>query len=156
MMLRAMLAGNVGGDAEMRYSANGTPFLRFNVASHYTARTPDGEWQKHTEWVRVTLFGQRVEFLSQHLRRGTFVCVDGRLEARPWTDQHGQVRAGLEIVANDVEFANPRPGDEARDGDTVGGSAPRDRSGQIGPLPRQGSPSSPEVAGDGTLEDLPF
>jgi single-strand DNA-binding protein len=155
-MLRAMLAGNLGGDAAMRYSANGTPFLRFNVASNSSTRTPSGEWQTRTEWVRVTLFGQRVEFLSQHLRRGTFVCVDGRLEARPWTDQHGQVRAGLEIVANDVEFASPRPSDEAGAVDTSDASAPRDRSGQSGPLPRQASPSSPDAGDDGDLEDPPF
>ena len=155
-MLRAMLAGNLGGDAEMRYSANGPPFLRFNVASNSITRSPDGEWQKRTEWVRVTPFGQRVAFLSQLLRRGTFVCVDGRLEARPWTDQHGQVLAGLEIVASDVEFANPRPGDEAGDSDTGGGSAAHDRSGQSGPPSRQAPPSRPDSGDDGDLEDLPF
>ena len=155
-MLRAMLAGNLGGDAEMRYAVNGTPFLRFNVASNSSTRTPNGEWQKHTEWVRVNLFGQRVEFLYQHLRRGTFVCVDGRLEARPWTDQHGQIRAGLEIVANDVEFGNPRPSDEAGDSDTGGRSAPRDRSGQSGLPPRQAPPSSPNSGDGGDLEDLPL
>jgi single-strand DNA-binding protein len=155
-MLRAILAGNLGGDAEMRYAVNRTPFLRFNVASNSSTRAPNGEWQKHTEWVRVTLFGQRVEFLSQHLRRGTFVCVDGRLEARPWTDQHGQVRAGLEIVANDVEFASPRPGDEAAEGTTGDGSTLRDQSGQSGPPPRQAPPSSPDSGDDGDLEGLRF
>lgn len=159
-MLKATLVGNLGGDPEMRYSANGTPFLRFNVASNYNTRTPDGEWQKRTEWVRVTMFGQRVEFLSQHLRRGTFVCVDGRLEARPWTDQQGQVRAGLEIVANDVEFANPRPSDEAsgdQNGGDFGGSSspPRERSASSSP-PRQAPQSRPDSADDGDLEDLPF
>jgi single-strand DNA-binding protein len=155
-MLRAMLAGNLGGDAELRYSADGKPFLRFSVASSSNIRTADGAWQTHTEWVRVTLFGQRVEFLSQHLRKGTFVCVDGRLEARPWTDRHGQIRAGLEIVANDVEFANPRPSDGAGDSGTRGGSAAHDRSGPSGPLPRQPPPSSPDSGDAGDLEGLPF
>src|SRR5687767_12045856 len=154
-MLRAMLAGNLGGDAEMRYSADGTPFLRFSVASSANIRTADGARQTHTEWVRVTLFGQRVEFLSQHLRRGTFVCVDGRLEARPWTDRNGQVRAGLEIVANDVEFANPRPSDGAGGGDMRSGSAPRDESGQSN-SPRQTPQSSPDSGDDAGLDDSPF
>ena len=47
-MLRLILAGNVGGDAEMRYSADGTPFLRFSVASNSNIRTADGAWQTHT------------------------------------------------------------------------------------------------------------
>ena len=61
-MLKATLIGNLGNDPEMRYSASGSPFLRFNVASNFRARTPEGEWQDRTEWVRVTVFGQRAEY----------------------------------------------------------------------------------------------
>ena len=103
-MLKATIIGNLGGDPDMRYSASGAPFLRFNVASNYRTRTPEGEWQDRTEWVRVTVFGQRAESLAPNLHKGTRVFVDGRLEARPWTDQQGQVRAGLEVVATDVVY----------------------------------------------------
>src|SRR3954464_2902124 len=107
-MFKAMLIGNLGNDPEMRYSANGQPFLRFNVASNFRTRTPEGEWQDKTEWVRVTITGARAESLSQYLRKGSRVYVDGRLEARPWTDQQGQVRAGLEVMANEVQFMSSR------------------------------------------------
>lgn len=107
-MLKASVIGNLGNDPEMRYSANGAPFLRFNVASNFRARTPEGQWEDRTEWVRVTVFGQRAESLNQYLRKGSRVFVDGRLEARPWTDQQGGVRAGLEVIASDVEFMSSR------------------------------------------------
>jgi single-strand DNA-binding protein len=110
-MLKAMLIGNLGNDPELRYSASGSPFLRFNLASNYRTRTPEGEWQDKTEWVRVTVTGQRAESLSQYLRKGSRVYVDGRLEARPWTDQQGQVRAGLEVMANEVQFMSSRADD---------------------------------------------
>ncbi len=42
-MLKATLIGNLGNDPDMRYSANGAPLLRFNVASNYRNRTPEGE-----------------------------------------------------------------------------------------------------------------
>jgi single-strand DNA-binding protein len=80
------------------------------VASSYRTRTPEGAWQDKTEWVRVTVFGARADSLSQYLKKGTRVFVDGRLEARPWTDREGQVRAGLEIVASDVEFMSSQRG----------------------------------------------
>ena len=111
-MLKASIIGNLGNDPEMRYSAGGAPFLRFNVASNFRARSPEGEWQDKTEWVRVTVFGQRAETLGQYLKKGSRVYVDGRLEARPWTDQQGQVRAGLELVASDVEFMSTRSDDK--------------------------------------------
>src|SRR5215218_6734762 len=127
-MLKCVLIGNLGGDPDLRYSPEGRAFLRMNVACNFRARSPEGEWQDRTEWVRVTVFGQQGERLSQYLRKGSRVYVEGRLEARPWTDQQGQVRAGLEVVANDVEFMSSRTDDEARGGggggDDYGESAP--------------------------------
>ena len=96
-MLKASVIGNLGTDPELRYSPSGAPSLRINVASNFRARTPEGEWEDRTEWVRVIVFGQRAESLAQHLKKGMRVFVDGRLEARPWTDRENRVRAGLEI-----------------------------------------------------------
>jgi single-strand DNA-binding protein len=167
-MLKASIIGNLGNDPEMRYSANGAPFLRFNVASNFRARTPEGEWQDKTEWVRVTITGQRAESLSQYLKKGSRVYVDGRLEARPWTDQQGQVRAGLEVMANEVQFMSSRADDERMGGGEGGGdfgggggSAPRNAPprGQSGggSAPRSAPPRSrQEPDEDADLEDLPF
>jgi single-strand DNA-binding protein len=158
-MLKATLIGNLGNDPEMRYSAGGQPFLRFNVASNFRVRSPEGEWQDKTEWVRVTVFGPRAESLAQYLKKGTRVFVDGRLEARPWTDQQGQVRAGLEVVAGDVEYMSSRADDEQRGGGereysrsaTAQQSRPAPAA-RPAPQPSQ----SAEPMDDGDLEDLPF
>ena len=167
-MLKASVIGNLGNDPEMKYSANGAPFLRFNVASNFRARSPEGEWQDKTEWVRVTVFGQRAESLSQYLRKGMRVFVDGRLEARPWTDQQGQVRAGLELVAGDVEFMSSRSEDEQRSGGggASGGASggeyrePREPRAAAGsgsaPRPRPAPQSRPAPEDEGDLDDLPF
>jgi single-strand DNA-binding protein len=165
-MLKATIIGNLGGDPEMRYSAGGAPFLRFNVASNYRTRTPEGEWQDKTEWVRVTVFGQRAETLSQYLKKGSRVYVEGRLEARPWADQQGQNRAGLEVMASDVEFMSSRADDEARgggggtggSGGDFGDAPPRERSssGGSGGQPRQAPQARQDAGDDADLEDLPF
>lgn len=107
-MMNAQIIGNIGGDPDHKYSAGGSPYLRFNVATNGRRRDVEGNWNDHTEWCRVTVFGQRAESLAEHLRKGTRVFVSGRLEARPWTDQSGNVRAGLELVASDVEFMSSR------------------------------------------------
>jgi single-strand DNA-binding protein len=107
-MLAAQVIGNIGGDPEQKYSSNGAAYLRFNVASNFRARSQDGAWEDRTEWVRVTVFGKRAESLADLLRKGMRVFVAGRLEAKPWTDQQGGVRAGLELVASDCEFMSSR------------------------------------------------
>jgi len=112
-MLNASLIGNLGGDPDLQYSASGSAFLRLNVATNGRVRTQAGEWEDRTEWVRVTVFGQRAESLSTLLKKGTRVYVSGRLEARPWTGKDGQEKAGLEVVAETVEFMSSRQDDDA-------------------------------------------
>jgi single-strand DNA-binding protein len=107
-MLNANVIGNLGSDPDVRYSASGSPMLRVNVAANFRTRTPEGEYQDRTEWVRVTVLGKRAETLGQHLKKGTKVYASGRLEARPWTDNNGQIRAGLELLADTVEFMSAR------------------------------------------------
>ena len=157
-MLKAILIGNLGNDPEdLRYTADGRAFVRFNVASNYRAKGQDGEWQDRTEWVRVTAFGRQAEMASQYLRKGSKVYVDGRLEARPWTDNQSQPRAGLEVIANDIQFMSSRTDDErgelarpagpAREGAPSAGAQPPRTSGS-------GARSAPPD--DADLEDLPF
>jgi single-strand DNA-binding protein len=143
-MLKATLIGNLGNDPDMRYSASGSPLLRFNVASNYRTRTPEGEYQDKTEWVRVTVTGNRAESLSQYLKKGSRVYVEGRLEARPWTDQQGQIRAGLEVLANEVQFMSSRQvGDDQILHET--------------PVEERRTPvAAGPAVDDGDLEDLPF
>jgi single-strand DNA-binding protein len=158
-MLKCTIIGNLGSDPELRYSAGGQAFLRFNVASNFRARSPEGEWRDKTEWVRVTLFGQRAESLANLLKKGTRVYVEGRLEARPWTDQQGQVRAGLEVAASDVEFMSSQRGPDFDTDDLPARvSVAHERHGQ---RPRSevvalgaGGPVGP-TADDG-LDGLPF
>jgi single-strand DNA-binding protein len=107
-MLKAQVIGNLGSDPEMKYSRDGSPLLQMNVASNYRVRDQAGEWSDRTEWIRVTVFGKRAESLAPMLHKGMRVYADGRLEARPWTSQGGEVRAGLEMVASDVEFVSSR------------------------------------------------
>jgi single-strand DNA-binding protein len=122
LMLTANVIGNLGSDAEIKYSQAGAPILRCNVAANFRAKSADGEWEERTEWVQVSLFGTRGESLSRFLTKGTKVYVSGRLEARPWTAQDGSIRAGLEIVADNIELCSSRPaedGQQARPTNTV-------------------------------------
>ena len=157
-MLKAHVIGNLGSDPDLRYSANGSPLLRFNVASNYRTRTPEGEYQDRTQWVRVTVASNRAESLSPYLKKGSRVYVEGRLEARPWTDQQGQIRAGLEVLANEVQFMSARQADDGDEQARVSSTDGR---------PAQRSPQDMAVDGgrggmavadrDGAdLEDLPF
>lgn len=154
-MLKASIIGNLGNDPELRYTANSQPLLRFNVASNGRKRTPGGEFQDYTEWVSVTVFGNRAETLGQYLKKGSRVYAEGRLEASPWTDQQGQVRAGLQMIANEVQFMSSRDDD----GHQGGGYNGQGNQQQRQPVPSGSGTRTPQQQQndyDDGLEDLPF
>jgi single-strand DNA-binding protein len=141
-MLKASIIGNLGNDPEVRYSATGAPFLRMNIASNGRRKTEAGEWVDETTWVRVTVTGQRAESLGQYLKKGSRVYVDGRLEARPWTDSRGEIKAGLEVMPDSVEFMSSR-GQE-------------DQQPTRQPVSASATPGNALEERNGGLEDLPF
>lgn len=104
-MLYATIVGNIGGSPELKYSKDGNPFLKFSVASN----DRDADGNDTTEWVSVTVFRQRAETLSNYLSKGMKVTVIGPLKARPWITQNtDELRAGLEMIGERVEFMSPR------------------------------------------------
>jgi len=157
-MLKATLIGNLGRDPEEpRYTPDGRPFTSFNVACNYRGRGPDGEQQERTEWVRVRVFGRLAEVAMQYLHKGSRVYVEGRLEARPWLhEQTREPRAGLEVLANDLQFMSTRADDEGADSQRSGGPPREASSGD--PQASRPAPARPPraPADDAELEDLPF
>jgi single-strand DNA-binding protein len=135
-MCKVTLIGNLGADAELRYSQQSKPICKFRVAVNTSKRTPQGEWQEHTEWFGVTLFGPRAEQMSERLLKGSRVYVEGRLETRVWEDAPDGRRFFLDVVANEIVQLDGRP---------------RGEGGDMPSRPAQTVPDEPD-----TLDDVPF
>ncbi|MBI4497073.1 MAG: single-stranded DNA-binding protein [Chloroflexi bacterium] len=90
----------LAGDAELRFLQDGRPILAFRGA--VDTGTKD---RPQTEWLKVTVFGERAEALSEEarLKKGTLAYVEGRLKVNRWQGQGGDERWGLEVVANIVQ-----------------------------------------------------
>jgi len=76
----ATIVGNLGRDAEMRYTAqNATAIVSFSVAVDQGF----GD-RKQTNWWGVVIFGQRGEKLLPYLKKGTKVAFEGELQLDKW------------------------------------------------------------------------
>ena len=97
---KVMLIGNLGKDPEMRYTASGQAVTTFSVAVNRTRRTPEGvvAWQK------------LAEICNEYLHKGSKVYIEGRLQTRKWQDPQGQDRFTTEVIANDMQMLDSRPG----------------------------------------------
>ena len=89
--------GNLGQNAETRYTPDGTAIVSFSVA----VKSGYGDKEK-TTWARCAMFGRRGEAVAQYLTKGQLVAVSGEVTLRDWTDRDGVKRASLEVRVNDL------------------------------------------------------
>ncbi|HMM78424.1 MAG TPA: single-stranded DNA-binding protein [Pyrinomonadaceae bacterium] len=98
------ILGNVGGNAELRYSNQGSAIASFSMASNSFKKTEQGKVQI-TEWYNVTAFGKLAETIAANVTKGTHLLVLGRLTFKPWMTKDGDPRAGAEVILQSFEFA---------------------------------------------------
>ncbi len=106
---KVMIIGNLGRDPEMRFLPSGGAVTSFSVAVTRSWKSQDGNNQEETEWFNVEAFSRLAEIANEYLSKGKKVYVEGRLRTRSWDDKNtGEKRYRTEVVANDIQFIEPR------------------------------------------------
>jgi len=99
---KVILVGNLGRDAELRYTPGGAAVATLNMATTEVWNDKAGQKQEKTEWHRVVLWGKTAESLSEYLTKGKQIYVEGRLQTRQWDDKDGNKRYTTEIRSDRV------------------------------------------------------
>jgi single-strand DNA-binding protein len=94
---KVILVGNLGRDAELRYTPGGAAVATLNMATTEVWNDKGGQRQEKTEWHRVIFWGKVAESLTEYLTKGKQVYVEGRLQTRQWDDKDGNKRYTTEI-----------------------------------------------------------
>src|SRR2546422_477691 len=81
---KVILVGNLGRDAELRYTPGGAAVTTANMATTEVWTDRNGQRQERTEWMRVTIWGKQAESLQEYLTKGKQIYVEGRRQAA-WT-----------------------------------------------------------------------
>ncbi len=149
---KVILLGNLGKDAETKFTPSGVAKTTFAVAtSRRWLDKQTNEWKEETTWHNVVLW--RSENVANYLLKGKQVYVEGRLDHRSWEDQQGQKKYMTEIVADEVILLGGRG-----EGGSGGGDFDRPVS-----MPRSARPqpaqsaAPPDDFNQGiTDDDVPF
>jgi single-strand DNA-binding protein len=96
--------GRVGKDAECRFTVSGQAVANFSVATSERF-IKDGEKQERTEWHDIVFWGKLAEVVGEHVKKGSMVLVEGRIEKHKYQDKDGNDRLSVNIVGNHFEFA---------------------------------------------------
>lgn len=100
---KVTIIGRLANNITLTYSQSGTAIGRFALATTTTRKTPEG-WKDQSNFFDVTVFGSIAKNLSEYLRKGKQVCVDGELHQDRWTDKEGKTYFNVYILALNVQL----------------------------------------------------
>jgi single-strand DNA-binding protein len=155
---KVILLGNLTRDPELRYTPKGMATARLGLAVNRSYKTDGGETREEVTFIDVDAWGKQAELISQYLRKGAPLFLEGRLKFDQWDDkQTGQKVSKLRVVLENFQFVGGPRGEGAGAG---GGGAPGLAS---APAPRPARPAapaaSPAAESDGPPpedDDVPF
>ncbi|MDX1389508.1 MAG: single-stranded DNA-binding protein [Acidobacteriota bacterium] len=101
---RVQLSGRVTKDLTVRYAPGGTPVVTFTLAFNRWIKDESDNWKEIPGFIGVLASGRLAERCGEHLRKGSPLYVEGRLQSRRWEDRDGRNRNVIEIRADQVQF----------------------------------------------------
>jgi len=147
---KVILVGNLGRDAELRYTPGGAAVATLNMATTENWTDKSGQKQEKTEWHRVVFWGKVAESLTEYLTKGKQIYIEGRLETRQWNDKDGNKRYTTEIKGDKIVLLGGGGGRGGGGGMSRGGGEESMGGGQ----PSHGGGDIPDTPL--TDDDIPF
>ena len=170
---KVILVGNLGKDAETRFTPQGAARTTFSVATSRRWKDQQtGEWKEETDWHNIVLW--RSENVANYLTKGKKVYLEGRLQTRSYDDKDGNKKYSTEVVADDLILLGGRDGEAGGEGGGAGyGGGAESGGGGGGPVsmprsaqqkPRQAPAAAAPAGGGGdpygdqgvSDDDVPF
>ena len=111
---KVILVGNLGRDAELRYTPGGAAVATLNLATTEVWNDKSGQRQERTEWHNIDLWGKQAESLNEYLRKGKPVYIEVRLQTDEYTDKEGAKRKSTVRNSGPVARSNGRADSRTR------------------------------------------
>lgn len=113
-MNKVHLMGRLVRDPEVRYiqNASSTAISKFSIA---VPRKFKREGEPESDFFNCVCFGKAAELVEKHIKKGTKIIITGRVENNNYTNKEGQKVYGMQVVVEEIEFAESKH-KEAEDG----------------------------------------
>jgi single-strand DNA-binding protein len=109
MMNRVILVGRLTKDPELRYTPSGAAVATFTLAVNRTFTNQQGE--READFINVVVWRRQAENAANFLGKGSLAGVDGKLQSRSYEGQDGRRVYVTEVVAESVQFLEPKKND---------------------------------------------
>lgn len=101
---KVIILGNLGIDPQINNLPSGQKVANLRVATSETwTDRSSAERRERTEWHSVSIFDPSIiDYVSQYLKKGDRVYIEGKVQTRKWQDQSGADRYSTEVVVNSI------------------------------------------------------
>ena len=99
---KATIIGRLTADPESRTTPTGQTVVSFSVATNLVWKDSNGEKKEKTEFHNIVAWRKLAEIITQYLKKGSQIYLEGRLQTRSWEDQNGVKKYRTEIIADNM------------------------------------------------------
>ncbi len=103
------LIGNLGRDPELRYTDKGVAVCTIALACTESYRDANGNNVDRTNWINVVLWRSQAEILGKYCRKGSTICIEGRITTRSYTTAENETRYVTEVEGRKLILLDSRP-----------------------------------------------
>ena len=94
---KVMLIGNLGKDAETRFTTNNLSITSFSLATTRSFKDKEGNWQNETTWHNLVGYNLS-DYYKENLKKGKKFYIEGRISKRDYTDKEGIKRYATDTI----------------------------------------------------------
>ena len=109
---KVILVGNLGRDPDVRGLPNGESVTNVAIATSNKYKNRAGEMVEETEWHNAVLFGRLAEIAGKYLKKGSSVCIEGRLKTEKYTDKNGVEKYQTKVIVGELKMLGGRSAGE--------------------------------------------
>ena len=98
--------GRLTADPELNKTQSGISVTRITVAVD-RAFVRQGE-ERQADFIDVRCWRQTAEFVCKYFQKGSMIAVEGSIQTDSYTDNNGNKRKSVTVVANNVSFCGSK------------------------------------------------
>lgn len=131
-MNKVLLMGRLTKDPEMRFTKTNKSLVQFTLAVN---RRKSKTGETGADFIPIVAWEKLAEFCAKYLKKGQQISLVGKNTSRSWEDSEGKKHFLLEVVANEMFFADAKSNDKAvtqNDAELPGDDADADSNANAG------------------------
>ncbi|STX50910.1 single-strand DNA-binding protein [Legionella busanensis] len=108
---KIQLIGHLGTEPKTITCKSGQSLVTATLATNESFKIKE---ERHTrvEWHQLVFFGSLTK-VTDYLKKGSLVFVEGKLRSNPWTDEDGNNRHSISIVVSNIQCLGQEKANQA-------------------------------------------